>query len=284
MTSEHPDATDSMDATEHNSGDESTTDGWVSTAEAAAALGVHVRTIERRLRSGKLQGRHHHGRPQVWIGDGPPAVARRIAGMPGNGDMPGDTATCPADDAAMPGDVTDCRALTVPEHAAALSATAALADRAIGAAEDGARRVRRSALVAWSTVAVLVVACAVAVWAITDAAGRLRQAQDQAAEASRTATDRLTDMSGRLADVTERAQQAESRAVASATEARQSQERAVGLEQQLTEAQAAVEISMAKQQAAERERDAVRQLLNTRQVAAVEADDDVPGGGVAGQQ
>ena len=242
---------------------------WVSTAEAAVAIRRSPRTIERWCAAGRLQSRQSPTGREVWL-DGDPPKAEQVA--------PDMTDT---DDTGARHEAPDT---TVNLPAVVEQVTTAAIRPVVADVLEVAQSARRWAAAAWITVAVLVIAGAVAVWAITDAAGRLRQAQDQAAEASRTATDRLTDMSGRLADVTERAQQAESRAVASATEARQSQERAVGLEQQLTEAQAAVEISLAKQQAAERERDAVRQLLNTRQVAAAEADDDVPGGGVAGQQ
>ena len=235
---------------------------WITLSEAGVLFNRSPRTVERWIEVGKLQVRHSPTGREVWI--------EQDAEQPS--DDTTETAADTADTMTVGPDTADM--LPTLHRDRVLE----LAERAVGAmsvrTDTDLRRTRRWAVGGWSVVGLLAVVAAVA---IAYSATRMQVAQDQAADAARTAADRLADMADRMT-------KAESRAVAATTEARQSQERAVLLEQQLTEASASVEISLAKQQAAERERDAVRQLLNTRQVAAAEANDDVPGGGVTGQQ
>ena len=247
---------------------------WLNLAEAGAAMGRSTKTLERWVRSGRIETRKVGDRREVWV----------TAPVSDTRDTPPETSDTRDMSDIEDNDAPDPARMSLISTEQAMLPSLALANRVAdemerqtARAEVEIRRSRRWAVGAWTAVVVLVVAGGIAIWAITDRAGQLRQAQEQAADAARMATDRLRDMSGRLT-------KSESRAVAAATEARQAQERAAGLELQLTEAQAAVEISMAKQHAAERERDAVRQLLNTRQVAAVVTDGDVPGGGVEGGQ
>ena len=259
-----------VDATNDMGESGSTAGQWLGVMDAATAMGVHVRTIERRLRADKLQSRRHNDRVEVWVGGGVPEAARRADDVSG--------------DAAVPDNAEECRAVALAEASTAVSTTAALADRLVGVAEADARRARRWSGITGVVAGVLAVAVVVLIWWVATVASDLETAQTEAAHATRTAADTLTNMSGRLADATKRAQQAESRAVAATTEARQAHERAVLLEQQLTEASASVEIALAKQQAAEDIANTLRRELDARRVAAAVDDGDVPGGGVEGQQ
>ena len=230
---------------------------WCSITEAALLLKVHPRTVQRRIDAGRLRGRAVDGHPEVLL---PMEVSGDVSGNVDDrqtvSDRPPDSAVVLADD-----------------HRMVMAATAGLADRLAVTAEGQARRSRRSAMVAWSTVAALVVAGGVAVWAITDAAGRLREAQADAAQASRAAAERLQDATGRLASAEAAARERAGEAARLATEARQAERQVVDLERQLIEADAAVEVAQAEARAARAERDAAR-LVRA-------GGGDVPGGGVA---
>jgi hypothetical protein len=177
-------------------------DKWVTFAEAAAAMKVHPRTVERQIKSGKLQSRRTDaGQLEVLI------------------DMP-ETVTAASD------------ALSVVAGQAenqvqfALGATSAI----VKTAQEDARLARleserawqetnvarRGTLIAWSTVAVMAAALIVAVgWTaatITRSQVELQHAADQVKTASEDARQSSTErdnLRAQLADANEKRARAE---------------------------------------------------------------------------
>ena len=125
---------------------------WRTVAEAAAILGVHPRTVERRANAGRLQKRTVDGSPQVWVPDGE---------LPGNaGHMPG----------AVPGDLP-----TITEAIDAMSdqgqrqmvlASGAITGwkQAADQAQAEVIRSKRTSVALAGALAVLVVAGGVGLW------------------------------------------------------------------------------------------------------------------------
>jgi hypothetical protein len=177
-------------------------DKWVTFAEAAAALKVHPRTIERQMKSGKLQSRRTDaGQLEVLI------------------DIPETMGTSADALSVVAGQAEN-------QVQFALGATSAIVKTAQEDARlarldserawEETRVARRGSLIAWSTVGVMVVALLVAVgWtasAMTRSQVELRHAAEQVKVVSDTAgqvTAERDNLRQQLADANEKRMRAE---------------------------------------------------------------------------
>ena len=167
------------------------TENWMTIEQAAVALGLSVRTVNRHINAGKLQSRLTDGRREVLLDAAAPipGAAGQVAATASTVNVPGDIVGVEADSNHDTNVVDYETVLALADNAADKAELAVTAYQTLArSADDRARSNRRFSYAAWSLVAGMAVASIVSVgWTsstLTRAAAEQEHLESQVIQAT----------------------------------------------------------------------------------------------------